>query len=159
MRLAILVICLLAPLPAMAEPVQPAGNYRTCAPEISEEGRGLVAKTCGTLAVPDFSGVEFQSAGEMEDARSLRDGFLLGVKVYGRCVSDYIAARQQPGVPADGPEADQAACAHSWAENKATEVTRSFGQACITYANRSVMDIRLPVYDGPCYPETDDTAG
>ena len=109
--------------------------------------------------MPDFSGVEFQSAGEMEDARSLRDGFLLGVKVYGRCVSDYIAARQQPGVPADGPEADQAACAHSWAEDKATEVTRSFGQACIAYANRSVMDIRLPVYDGPCYPVMEDTAG
>ena len=78
---------------------------------------------------------------------SIRDGFLLGVKVYGRCVSEFITARQQPGTPA-GPEADQAACAHSWAENKATEATRSFGQACIAYANRSVMDIRLPVYEG-----------
>lgn len=154
MRFATLAICLLAAQPAAAEPVQAAGGYRTCAPETSEAGRGLVAKSCGTLAVPDFSGVEFQSAGEMEDARSLRDGFLLGVKVYGRCVSDYIATRQEPGVPA-GPEADQAACAHSWAEDKATEVTRSFGQACIAYANRSVMDIRLPVYDGSCYPEAE----
>jgi hypothetical protein len=158
MRLAILIASLLTALPATAEPVEAAGDYRTCAPGISEQGRGLVAKTCGTLAVPDFSGVEFQSAGEMEDARSLRDGFLLGVKVYGRCVSDFITARQQPGASA-GPEADQAACAHSWAEDKATEATRSFGQACIAYANRSVMDIRLPVYEGPCYPEAEDTAG
>ena len=158
MRLAILIASLLTALPAAAEPVQAAGDYRTCAPETSEAGRGLVAKSCGTLAVPDFTGVEFQSAGEMEDARSLRDGFLLGVKVYGRCVSDFISARQQPGEPA-GLEADQAACAHSWAEDKATDVIRGFGQACIAYANRSVMDMRLPAYDGPCYPEAEDTAG
>ena len=69
MRVATFAICLLATLPAAAEPVQAAGDYRTCPAEISEEGRGLVAKSCGTLAVPDFSGVEFQSAGEMEDAR------------------------------------------------------------------------------------------
>lgn len=155
MRLAILIASLLTALPAAAEPVQAAGHYRTCAPEISETGRGLVAKSCGTLAVPDFSGVEFQSAGEMDDARSLRDGFLLGVKVYGRCVSDFIAAEASAGSAA----ADQAACAHSWAEDKATDVIRSFGQACIAYANRSVMDMRLPVYDGPCYPETDETGG
>ena len=159
MRLAILIASLLTALPAMAEPVQAAGDYRTCAPEISEMGRGLVAKTCGTLAVPDFSGVEFQSAGEMEDARSLRDGFLLGVKVYGRCVSDFITAQQQPGVSADSPAADQAACAHAWAEDKATDVIRSFGQACIAYANRSVMDMRLPVYEGQCYPVVEDTEG
>jgi hypothetical protein len=151
MRLAILFASLLTALPAAAEPVQAAGDYRTCAPEASQAGRGLVAKSCGTLAVPDFSGVEFQSAGEMEDARSLRDGFLLGVKVYGRCVSDFITAQ----VSAEGPAADQAACAHSWAEDKATEVIRGFGQACIAYANRSVMDMRLPVYEGPCYPEAE----
>ena len=75
MRLAALAICYLTALPAVAEPVDAAGDYRTCTPEMSEAGRGLVAKTCGTLAVPDFSGVEFQSAGEMEDARSLRDGW------------------------------------------------------------------------------------
>jgi hypothetical protein len=159
MRVATFAICLLATLPAAAEPVQAAGDYRTCTPEHSEAGRGLVAKSCGTLAVPDFSGVEFQSAGEMEDARSLRDGFLLGVKVYGRCVSDFITAQQQPSTSADSPAADQAACAHSWAEDKATDVIRGFGQACIAYANRSVLDIRLPVYDGPCYPETDETGG
>lgn len=159
MRLEILMASLFAALPAAAEPVQAAGDYRTCAPEHSEAGRGLVAKSCGTLAVPDFTGVEFQSAGEMDDARSLRDGFLLGVKVYGRCVSDFITAQQQPGVSADSPAADQAACAHSWAEAKATEVIRGFGQACIAYANRSVMDMRLPVYEGPCYPDADETGG
>ena len=159
MRLAIAVSCLLAALPAAADPVEAAGNYRTCAPEISELGRGLVAKTCGTLAVPDFSNVEFQSAGEMEDARSLRDGFLLGVRVYGRCVSDFIAAQQQPGVSAGSHAADEAACAHSWAEDKATEVIRSFGQSCIVFADRSVMDMRLPVYDGPCYPVAEGTEG
>ncbi len=164
MRLAILATCLIAALPAAADPVQAAGDYRTCAPEISEQGRGLVAKTCGTLAVPDFSGVEFQSPGEMEEARSLRDGYLLGMKVYGRCVSDFILARQQPDASADSgaadsPAADQAACAHSWAEDKATDVIRSFGQACIAYANRSVMDMRLPVYEGPCYPVAEDSGG
>ena len=159
MRLAALAICCLTALPAVAEPVDAAGDYRTCTPEMSEAGRGLVAKTCGTLAVPDFSGVEFQSAGEMEDARSLRDGLLLGVRVYGRCVSDFITAQQQSDTSADSQAADQAACAHSWAENKATEAIRGFGQACIAYANRSVMDMRLPVYEGLCYPETDETGG
>ena len=159
MRLAILIAGLLTALPAVAEPVQAAGDYRTCAPEISEAGRGLVAKTCGTLAVPDFSGVEFQSAGEMEDARSLRDGFLLGVKVYGRCVSEFIMAQQQSDTSAGSQAADKAACAHAWAEDKATEAIRGFGQACIAYANRSVMDMRLPVYEGPCYPMADETGG
>ncbi len=159
MRLAALAICCLTALPAVAEPVAPAGDYRICAPGMSEAGRGLVAKTCGTLAVPDFSGVEFQSAGEMEDARSLRDGLLLGVKVYGRCVSDFIMAQQQSDASAGSQAADKAACAHAWAEDKATEAIRGFGQTCIAYANRSVMDMRLPVYEGPCFPETDETGG
>lgn len=159
MRRALVTACLLACLPAGADPLEAAGDYRTCAPEISEQGRGIVAKTCGSLAVPDFSGVEFQSEAELADARDLRDAFLSGVKGYGRCVSDFITAQQQPGMPADSFAPDQAACAHSWAEDQATETVRSFGQACVAYADRSLMDMRLTPYEGPCYPVVKEPEG
>ena len=159
MRQAIMAALLLAALPAAADPVRMAGSYRTCAPEASEQGRGVVAEACGTLAVPDFTGVEFQSAKELEAGRILRDAFLRDVETYGTCVSELITSRLQHEGPDDGYDADKAACAHSWAEDEATETVRGFGKACIDFANRSVMDIRLTPYEGACYPATDDSAG
>ncbi|HRX74419.1 MAG TPA: hypothetical protein P5341_09970 [Hyphomonas sp.] len=152
MRPAIAVALLLSALPAGAEPPQAAGGYRVCTPDASEQGRGVVAEACGTLAVPDFSGVAFQSAEELESARVLRDRFLGEVEAYGRCISVLIDASSRPGIPAAVRSPDQAACAHSWAEDQATEAVRGFGRACVDYANRSVMDYRLLPYEGPCYP-------
>lgn len=152
MRLAIAAVLLLSGLQAAADPVQAAGDYRVCTPEASAEGRWVVKDACGTLAIPDFTGVEFQSAEELEAGRILRDAFLREVATYSACVTDFITTSQQPGMPADSTDPDKAACAHSWAEDQATMAVRGFGQACVDYANRSVMDIRVKPYDGPCYP-------
>jgi hypothetical protein len=159
MRPAIAIALFLSALPAGADPPQAAGDYRTCAPEVSELGRGAVAEACGTLAVPDFTGVQFQSAEELESGRMLRDQFLGEVEAYGRCISVLIDASSRPGIPAAVRSADQAACAHSWAEDQATDVVRRYGQACVDYANRSVMDYRLLPYDGPCYPVVEEGEG
>ena len=158
MRLAIAALLLLSGLPAAADPVEAAGDYRVCTPEASTAGRWVVKEACGTLAIPDFTGVEFQSTDELDAGRILRDAFLREVETYSACVSDFITAWQQPGMPADSEDPDKAACAHSWAEDQATEAVRGFGRACVDFANRSVMDIRLKPYEGPCYPavEPDD---
>ena len=155
MRLATLATCLLAALPAAADPVKMAGSYRTCTPEASEQGRGVVAGTCGMLAVPDFTGVAFQSAEDLANGAAMRDAFLQQVETYGQCVSELITSRLQHEDVADGFDADAAACAHAWAEDQATQVVRGYGQACLAYADRSIVDIRLTAYDGPCYPVTE----
>ena len=153
MKLAIAAAFLLASLPAAADPVRAAGDYRVCTPDASAEGRWVVKDACGMLAIPDFTGVEFQSAGELDAGRVLRDAFLREVGTYGACVSDFIAAQQQPGVAATSDTADKAACAHSWAEDQATQVVRSYGRACLGFADRSLMDYRLAPYEGPCFPQ------
>lgn len=152
MKQAIAAALLLAGLTAAADPVQPAGDFRICTADASQRGLSVVAEACGLLAVPDFSGVEFQSADDLTAGAAMRDAFLGEVAAYGQCVSELITSRLQHEDVADGYDADEAACAHAWAEDQATQVVRSYGQACIAYADRSIIDIRLPVYDGPCYP-------
>ena len=89
----------------------------------------------------------------------MRDTFLGEVAAYGKCVSVLIDGWSRPGISAASDRPDKAACAHSWAEDQATEAVRGFGRACIDYANRSVMDIRLTPYEGACYPAVADVEG
>ena len=159
MRLALAAAFFLAGFNAGAEPPGAAGDYRTCSPAASEQGRGVVAEACGTLSIPDFTGVQFESAEEVDAGRTLRDAFLRDVEIYSACVSDFIAAQQQPGRSAASDAPDKAACAHSWAEDEGTDVVRGFGRACIDFANRSVMDIRLTPYEGACYPQAEQPEG
>jgi len=155
MRRAIAAALLMTGLTAGADPVQPAGDFRVCTAEASQRGLSVVAEACGLLAVPDFSGVQFQSADDLATGTAMRDAFLGEVAAYGQCVSELITSRLENDDVADGFDANAAACAHAWAEDQATQVVRSYGQACIAYADRSIIDIRLTPYEGPCYPVAD----
>ena len=61
--------------------------------------------------------------------------------------------------PADSPAPDQAACAHSWAEDQATQAVRDFGKACVNFSNRSMMDRAIAPWSGDCYPSADNGRG
>lgn len=159
MRWAIVAVLLLTGLEAGAEPPVAAGDYRICTAAANEQGRGIVEPACGTLSIPDFTGVQFESLKELDTGRMLRDAFLRDVEIYSACVSDFISTRQNSGMPGANDTLDKAACAHSWAEDQATSVVRGFGRACIDFANRSVMDIRLAPYEGECYPPAEDVGG
>jgi hypothetical protein len=132
-----------------------ADTYRTCPAATTEQGRSIVSAACGALSAPDFTAASFTSPLDLDAARGERDAFLARVDAYAACVSDFIDRSRQPGMSADSLTPDQAACAHSWAEDQATEAVRTFGRACIDYANRSVMDARLTPWTGACYPSPD----
>ena len=130
------------PLTATAQQAIPSNGYRVCAPEQTMQGRTIVREACGDLVQPDFA----EAAGEA------RETFLAEITAYAACVSGFIDAARQPGMPADSLAPDQAACAHSWAEEQATQAVRDYGRACIAYSNRSMMDSSLTPWSGACYP-------
>ena len=66
--------------------------------------------------------------------------------------SEQSHARKPFHIPRLAP--DQAACAHSWAEEQATQAVRDYGRACIAYSNRSMTDSSLTPWSGACYPTT-----
>lgn len=143
---------MLAAVPATAQTIAANDGYRVCPAEKTREGVSVVQDACGALERPDFAGAAFSTLAELETARARRDAFRSDVDAYGQCVSDFITAHQRPGMPADSKAPDQAACAHSWAEDQATEAVREFGRACIDFSNRSMTDARITPWDGACYP-------
>lgn len=138
-------------LPATAQQYA-ANGYRVCAPSATQQGIQAAASQCGLVQVPDFGNLQIGSTAELKALEAQREAFRGDVKAYGQCVTALINSYRRPGAPADSQVPDQAACAHSWAEDQATQVVRDFGRACIDYSNRSIMDANLEDYTGACYP-------
>ena len=138
--------------PASARQVTASDDYRVCSAEKTAEGLEVVRSACGTFNKPDFSAAEFSSPEEVKAGEALRDLLRGEVWDYAQCVTKFITAYQQPGMPADSTAPDLAACAHSWAQDQATAVVREFGRACVDFSNRSMMDARITPWDGACYP-------
>ncbi|MEM1035241.1 MAG: hypothetical protein AAGI14_00640 [Pseudomonadota bacterium] len=137
---------------AQAQVMASAEGYRVCAPEATQTGIQVAAEQCGTLRAPNFSNLTIQSRSELQTLESQRELFRSDVATYGQCITQLINSYRRPGAPADSLVPDQAACAHSWAQDQATQVVRDYGKACIDYSNRSMMDTDLEIYDGACYP-------
>lgn len=154
MRRTIAALALTAALSATATAQQYAANngYRVCAPAATQQGIQVAADQCGTVKVPNFTSVEIASTSQLKALEAAREAFRSDVKTYGQCITGLINSYRRPGAPADSQVPDQAACAHSWAEDQATQVVRDFGKACIDYSNRSIMDADLEDYTGSCYP-------
>ncbi len=127
-------------------------GYRVCSPAATTQGLEVVAEQCGTLQAPNFSTAKFNSERELRASQIQREQFRTDVKAYGQCITQLINSYRRPGAPADSKVPDQAACAHSWAEDQATQSVRAFGKACIDYSNRSMMSPHIKPYDGACYP-------
>ncbi|MEZ5946392.1 MAG: hypothetical protein R3C13_04330 [Hyphomonas sp.] len=153
-RLAVAVLALAAALPAGAQQYASHGDYdyRVCQPAMTDQGKRVVEDACGVLRAPSFTGARFASLSELESARAEREAFTDQVDTYGACVSAFINSYRRPGAPADSPAPDQAACAHSWAEDQATQAVRDFGKACVDFSNRSMVDRSLSPWSGECYP-------
>lgn len=156
----LLAVCLFAAAgTASAQQYASNSGYRVCSAPQTTQGLNVVATQCGHLARPDFSNAEFNSLGELEAARIKRESFSGNVSDYNRCVSSFINSFRRPGAPADSKAPDQAACAHSWAQDQATQAVREYGKACINYSNKSMLDAKIQPWSGECYPTSGNDRG
>lgn len=137
---------------ANAQVMASADGYRVCSQDATQTGIKVSAEVCGTIKAPDFSNLTIQSRSELQSLALQRDTFRRDVATYGQCITQLINSYRRPGAPADSLVPDQAACAHSWAQDQATQVVRAYGKACIDYSNRSMIDADLEIYDGSCHP-------
>ncbi|WP_340692125.1 hypothetical protein [Hyphomonas sp.] len=140
-----------AAAPCVAQQYAANDGYRVCAAEQTEQGRAVVRTACGDVQRLDMPAA-LTSLADLESARAARESFTREIDTYATCVSDFIGSYRRPGGDAASLAPDQAACAHSWAEEQATEAVRAFGRACIDFSNRSMMDSRLSPWSGECYP-------
>lgn len=137
---------------AQAQIMASADGYRVCAPEATQQGIKVATDQCGTLKAPNFANLSISSEAQLKALEAERETFRSDVAAYGQCITQLINSYRRPGAPADSQVPDQAACAHSWAQDQATQAVRTYGKACVDYSNRSMMDSTLPIYDGACYP-------
>ncbi|MEM9053757.1 MAG: hypothetical protein AAGB16_00395 [Pseudomonadota bacterium] len=143
---------------ANAQVMAAADGYRVCAPAATQQGITVASEACGTLKTPDFANLTIASEAELKTHEATREAFRTDVAAYGQCITQLINSYRRPGAPADSTVPDQAACAHSWAQDQATQAVREYGKACIEYSNRSMMDAALTPYDGACYPTANESA-
>ena len=139
---------------SVASAQQYAANHQfmTCPQAQTEEGLEVVQASCGTITRPDFSHLTISSLSDLEAARLQREDFNRKVDEYGTCISQFINSYRRPGAPADSKAPDQAACAHAWAEDQATQTVREYGRACIAFSDRSMIDSSIEPWSGECYP-------
>lgn len=137
---------------SQAQVLAAADGYRVCAPDATQQGITAASEACGTLQSPDFANLTISSEAERQTHEAAREAFRTDVAAYGQCITQLINSYRRPGAPADSKVPDQAACAHSWAQDQATQAVRDYGKACIAYSNRSMVDAALTPYDGACYP-------
>ncbi|MEM8617689.1 MAG: hypothetical protein AAGF20_12255 [Pseudomonadota bacterium] len=152
-------VALALPLTTTAQQVASSNGYRVCSPAATQQGLEVVRDQCGAITAPNFSASPISSERELMTLEAQREAFRSEVKNYGQCITQLINSYRRPGAPADSLVPDQAACAHSWAQDQATEVVRAYGKACIDYSNRSMMDASLTPYDGSCYPTSGSRTG
>ena len=138
---------------ASAQQYAASDGYRVCAPSATELGIEAARETCGVL------NVSISSESQLQSLAMKRDTFRSDVKAYGQCITTLINSYRRPGMPADSKVPDQAACAHSWAEDQTTKVVRDYGKACIDYSNRSMMSPDIAPYSGSCYPSAGTSRG
>jgi hypothetical protein len=127
-------------------------EFMTCAQSQTEVGLDVVRTECGTISRPNFSSLAISSLSDLETAKSQRESFNLQVADYGTCITQFINSYRRPGAPADSKAPDQAACAHAWAEDQATQTVREFGRACIAFSDKSMIDSAIEPWSGACYP-------
>ena len=128
-------------------------GFTTCPQSETEIGLDVVEATCGSLLRPNFSSLDISSLSQLEAAQLKRETFNQDVVSYGTCITTFINSYRRPGAPADSKAPDQAACAHAWAEDQATQTVREFGRACIAFSDRSMIDGAIEPWSGACYPE------
>lgn len=136
---------------AFAQQLVAADGYRTCPADQTRKGVTVVETTCGTVDRPRF-GASFSTLSELEAALSQRDAFADRVTEYGACVTRFINSYRRPGADANSTAPDEAACAHSWAEDQITQTVMDYGRACIDFSNRSMVDANIKPWSGSCYP-------
>ncbi|MEM0985351.1 MAG: hypothetical protein AAGJ32_03815 [Pseudomonadota bacterium] len=144
-------LALLLTAPAFAQDIVPAGDFRTCPGDQTRQGKAIVMDACGAIEPPMVPG-PYGSLPDLLAAQAARDAFNSDVAEYGRCVTDFINLYRRPGADASSKAPDQAACAHAWAEQQATELVRDVGFACIDFSNRTMMDSALEPWSGDCFP-------
>ena len=137
---------------ATAQQYASADGYRVCPTAQTQQGIDVVRENCGSLKPPEFSAASFSSLSELKSAEAVRIAFEASVSDYGSCVSQFINSYRRPGADANSTAPDQAACAHAWAEDQATEVVRDYGRACVEFSNRSMTDSTIEPWSGACYP-------
>lgn len=137
---------------ASAQQYAAADGYRVCPQAQTLQGVKVVEDTCGSLERPNFSDSSFGSLSELKSAEARREAFTTKVSDYGACVTRFINSYRRPGADANSKAPDQAACAHAWAQDQATEVVREYGRACIEFSNRSMRDSEIEPWSGTCYP-------
>jgi len=133
--------------------VYAANDYRTCPQPQTQKGLTVVESACGTLTRPNFTPGTLHSLADLQKAQAERDGFNTSVADYGVCITKFINSYRRPGADATSTAPDEAACAHAWAEDQATEVVREYGRACIEFSNRSMTDTSIDPWSGECYPQ------
>ena len=136
---------------ANAQAILPAGDYRTCPADVTNQGIAVVETQCGALERPSIP-QSFQTLTEVRSAQAQRDAFADRVSRYGSCVTTFINSYRRPGADANSKAPDQAACAHAWAQNQATELVCQVGFACIDFSNRTMVDQSLEPWSGECFP-------
>ncbi|MEO0466855.1 MAG: hypothetical protein AAF216_09950 [Pseudomonadota bacterium] len=137
---------------AIAQQFASADGYRTCPPAQTTEGLDVVRQQCGALTPPRLSSSGFNNLGELRAAESERDVFSAAVVAYGDCVTSFINSYRRPGADANSKAPDQAACAHSWAQDQISQSIMDYGRACIDFSNRSMVDNTIEPWSGSCYP-------
>ena len=137
---------------AAAQQFAAADGYRVCPQAQTIQGIDVVRQACGSLKPPSFSSASFSSLSELKAAEAEREAFEVKVAEYGSCVTSFINSYRRPGADANSQAPDQAACAHAWAQDQATEVVRDYGRACVDFSNRSMVDSSIEPWSGACYP-------
>lgn len=137
---------------ASAQQIAANDGYRVCPSDMTQLGISVVNDVCGTVNVPELATTGFTSMSQLKAAMAKRDSFRTDVNEYGQCVTKFINSYRRPGADANSKAPDQAACAHSWAEDQSTQLVRDFGKACIEFSNKTMMDSNLADYEGrDCY--------
>ncbi len=137
---------------ASAQQYAASQDFMTCPQSQTDEGLDVVKAACGSISRPNFSTLNIMTLSDLEAAQLQREAFNARVDEYGACITQFINSYRRPGAPADSKAPDQAACAHAWAEDQATQSVREFGRACIAFSDRSMIDRSIEPWSGACYP-------
>ena len=159
MKSALAAILFISGAASASAQVYAANDYRTCPQPQTQKGLTVVESACGKLVRPNFTPGAFNSLTELETAQSQRDAFKTDVANYGTCITEFINSYRRPGADATSTAPDEAACAHAWAEDQATEVVRDYGRSCIEFSNRSMRDTNIDPWSGDCYPKVAEAGG
>ena len=159
MKSALAAILFLSGAATASAQVYAANDYRTCPQPQTQKGLSVVESACGSLTPPSFTPGTINSLAELESAQARRDSFNTNVADYGTCITSFINSYRRPGADATSTAPDEAACAHAWAEDQATEVVRDYGRTCIEFSNRSMRDSGIEPWSGECYPKITEAGG